>query len=129
MSERPDTAHDGKAEHGRGGHRGHYAAEHRSGGDGSHHDHTVADFRRPFWVSLILSIPVLALAPSIQALLGFSVRLAFPGDRSVQAVFATVSRRIERTKAASPPPLTVSKRAVSSSAPLTPTIAAPSRCP
>jgi len=27
----------------------------------------VADFRRRFWVSLILSVPVLALSPLIQA--------------------------------------------------------------
>jgi len=49
----------------------------------------VADFRRRFWVSLILSIPVLALAPLIQGWLGLGERLAFPGDRAVQAVFAT----------------------------------------
>jgi len=41
-------------------------------------------------VSLILSIPVLVLAPLIQAWLGLSERLAFPGDRAVQAVFATI---------------------------------------
>jgi len=90
MSDRHDMVHDGKAEHGRSGHRGHDAAEHRSGGGGGHHAHMVADFRRRSWVSLILSIPVLALAPLIQAWLGLSERLAFPGDRSVQAVFATI---------------------------------------
>jgi hypothetical protein len=40
------------------------------GGQGnhrSHHAHMVADFRRRFWVSLILSIPILGLAPLIQA--------------------------------------------------------------
>src|SRR5215470_12409237 len=71
-----------QAAHGRSGHRGH-------GGGGSHHAHMVADFRRRFWVSLILSIPVLALAPLIQGWLGLGERLAFPGDRAVQAVFAT----------------------------------------
>jgi P-type Cu2+ transporter len=90
MSERPDMVHDGKSEHGRSGHRGHDTAEHHSGGGGAHHAHMAADFRRRFWVSLILSIPVLALAPPIQAWLGLSDRLAFPGDRSVQAVFATI---------------------------------------
>src|ERR1700745_2203209 len=73
------------------GHRGHRAAENRSGVvGGGHHAHMVADFRRRFWVSLILSIPVLALAPLIQAWLGLGEWLAFPGDRSVQAVFATI---------------------------------------
>ena len=65
-------------------------AEPRRGGGGSHHAHMVADFRRRFWVSMVLSIPVLALAPLIQAWLGLSEALAFSGDRSVQAVLATV---------------------------------------
>ena len=50
----------------------------------------VADFRRRFWVSLVLSVPVLALSPLIQAWLGLGEALAFPGDRSAQAVLATV---------------------------------------
>jgi Cu2+-exporting ATPase len=49
----------------------------------------VADFRRRFWVSLVLSVPVLALAPLIQTWLGLGDVLAFPGDRLVQAAFAT----------------------------------------
>src|SRR5262245_21589622 len=89
MSEHRDMAHGGPAAHGRAGHSGHGAAEYHSGGGGGHHAHMVADFRRRFWVSLILSIPVLALAPLVQAWLGLSERLAFPGDRSVQAVLAT----------------------------------------
>jgi Cu2+-exporting ATPase len=50
----------------------------------------VADFRRRFWVSLVLSIPVLVLAPLIQAWLGLGEMLAFPGDRAIQAVLASV---------------------------------------
>jgi P-type Cu2+ transporter len=72
------------------GHRGVGTVEHHHGGRGSHHVHMVADFRRRFWVSLILSVPVLALTPLIQAWLGLGEALAFPGDRSVQAVLATV---------------------------------------
>ncbi|HSE05672.1 MAG TPA: copper-translocating P-type ATPase [Methylomirabilota bacterium] len=49
----------------------------------------VTDFRRRFWVSLVLSIPVLGLAPLIQAWLGLEQVLAFPGDGAVQAVLAT----------------------------------------
>ncbi|SMF27588.1 Cu2+-exporting ATPase [Tistlia consotensis] len=40
----------------------------------------VADFRRRFWVSLVLTVPVLALSPLIQRVLGFEQALAFPGD-------------------------------------------------
>ncbi|HXV23185.1 MAG TPA: copper-translocating P-type ATPase [Alphaproteobacteria bacterium] len=39
----------------------------------------VADFRRRFWVSLALTVPVLALSPMIQRLLGVRETLAFPG--------------------------------------------------
>ena len=62
------------------------------GGSG-HHDHharMVADFRRRFWVSLILTVPVLVLAPMIQRLLGLEETLAFPGDSYLQFAFASV---------------------------------------
>ncbi len=46
------------------------------------HDHgaMVADFRRRFWVSLVITIPVLALSPLVQQLLGLAGVLTFPGD-------------------------------------------------
>lgn len=56
----------------------------------AHHAHMVADFRRRFWISLALTIPVLALAPMIQELLGLRETLAFPGDAFLQAALATV---------------------------------------
>lgn len=43
----------------------------------------VADFRRRFWFSLILTLPILALSPMIQDWLGLERRLAFPGDSYV----------------------------------------------
>jgi Cu2+-exporting ATPase len=48
-----------------------------------------ADFKRRFWISLILSLPILALAPMIQGWLGLTGKLAFPGDRYVQFALAT----------------------------------------
>ena len=62
-------------------------------GDSNHHDHhahMVADFRRRVWVSLILMVPVLALAPMIQGLLGLREAFAFPGDSYVQFAFASI---------------------------------------
>ena len=59
----------------------------------NHHDHTehhrmmIRDFRRRFFVSIILTVPVLALSPLIQHIFGFS--FSFPGDRMV--VFALAS--------------------------------------
>ncbi|MFW6193880.1 MAG: heavy metal translocating P-type ATPase, partial [Gemmatimonadota bacterium] len=49
----------------------------------------VAEFRRRFWISLVLTVPVLLLAPLIQGWLGLEETLAFPGDRLVQLGFAT----------------------------------------
>lgn len=83
------TAHD---------HAGHRVADNRGGkpaGEPSrhtgHHAHMVADFRRRFWVSLLLSLPVLALAPLIQRFLGLEEAFAFPGDRWVQFAAASGS--------------------------------------
>ena len=61
--------------------------EHESG---NHHKQMVKDFRRRFWISLVLSIPVLVLAPVIQSLLGLQEALAFTGDSYVQFGFSTV---------------------------------------
>ena len=49
----------------------------------------VADFRRRFWVSVVLTVPVLALAPLIQRWLGVAEALAFPGDHGLQAALAS----------------------------------------
>ncbi|MFB6286929.1 MAG: copper-translocating P-type ATPase [Candidatus Bipolaricaulia bacterium] len=66
-------------------HQGHDHSDHQD-----HHAQMVADFRRRFWVSLALTVPVLALAPLIQGALGLREALAFPGDAVVQFAFATV---------------------------------------
>jgi Cu2+-exporting ATPase len=55
---------------------------------GGHHGHGVEDFRRRFWISLILTVPVVVLAPMIQHMLGY--RLTFPGSPWVQFTLATV---------------------------------------
>ena len=52
-----------------------------------HHDHTahhkmmIADFRKRFFVSLIVTIPIIVLSPFVQNLLGYSV--GFSGDKYV----------------------------------------------
>ena len=65
------------------------AGPQHSAGHGSHHAHMVADFRRRFWVSLVLSVPILALAPLIQETLGVADAWAFGGDRFIQWGFST----------------------------------------
>lgn len=63
----------------------------KSGGDHqNHHAHMVADFRRRFWVSLALTIPILFLSPLIQGVLGVEEILDFPGDKYVLFVFSSL---------------------------------------
>jgi Cu2+-exporting ATPase len=52
-------------------------------GEHAAHDHgaMVADYRRRFWVSLALTVPVLALSPGLWGLFGFAPPVYFPGDR------------------------------------------------
>ena len=40
----------------------------------------VADFRRRFWISLVLTIPILAISPGLWALFGLAPPVAFAGD-------------------------------------------------
>jgi Cu2+-exporting ATPase len=55
----------------------------------SHHKQMAEDFKRRFWISLILTIPIVVLSPMIQGFVGLKDQLAFSGDSYVQFVFAT----------------------------------------
>src|SRR5947208_12499006 len=57
--------------------------------DQSAHAHMVDDFRRRFWISLALTVPVLATSEMVQHFLGLRGVLAFPGDRYVEFAFAS----------------------------------------
>ncbi|RTL91566.1 cadmium-translocating P-type ATPase [Ancylobacter aquaticus] len=50
----------------------------------------VADFRRRFWVTLVLTPPVLLLSPMIQHWLGLAETLAFAGDGLVLFALSTI---------------------------------------
>ncbi len=63
---------------------GHSPGRHGEGSQGapSHHDHhamMVADFRRRFFVSIAVTVPILLLSPMLQEWLGFG-GWRFPGD-------------------------------------------------
>jgi len=70
-----------------GGHQGHEG--HHGDHKGDHHAHMVADFRRRFWISLALTIPMLVLSPMIQSFVGIEKAVGFTGDIYVLWVFAT----------------------------------------
>ena len=83
-----DDARRGPVEHARRGNDGHKPGHGEMGHD--HHAMMVADFRRRFWVSLVLSVPVLLLSPAIQAFLRLGDALRFPGDALVVFALSTV---------------------------------------
>ncbi len=54
-----------------------------------HHDHTehhqmmIEDFKRRFWISLIITLPVLLLSPMVQDLLGFEFSISESVDKYI----------------------------------------------
>ncbi|HEY4932409.1 MAG TPA: copper-translocating P-type ATPase [Terriglobales bacterium] len=48
-----------------------------------HHAHMAADFRKRFWISLIVTLPILVLSPMLQTLTGLREAIHFPGDTYV----------------------------------------------
>ena len=59
-------------------------------GHKDHHAHMVADFRKRFWISLIITIPILILSPMIQDFLGLRQLLQFSGDHYLLWGFSTI---------------------------------------
>lgn len=57
------------------------------GGHGNHHEAMIKDFKKRFWVVLILSIPIIILSSMTQMLLGY--HLEFPGSKII--IFALSS--------------------------------------
>jgi Cu2+-exporting ATPase len=54
-----------------------------------HHAHMAADFRKRFWISLVLTLPILALSPMLQTLVGLREAIRFPGDLYVLFGFSS----------------------------------------
>jgi P-type Cu2+ transporter len=53
-----------------GGHAGH-------GGGHDHHAMMIEDFKKRFWVTLVLSVPVILLSPMVQHILGFTLNVPY----------------------------------------------------
>lgn len=89
MQHQHDHEHNHHQGHGHEQPRDHRSHEdHEHGGHTGHGDHA-AQFKQLFLVSLILSIPIVILAPMIQHWLGYSVP-TFPGDTWVSPVLGTI---------------------------------------
>ncbi len=91
-----DHESHGDESHAQDEHKDHSSEDHDShgsdchGGSHDHHAHMVADYRRRFWVSLVISVPVVALSPMVQGLVGLEEAMAFTGSSWVQLLFSTV---------------------------------------
>lgn len=55
-----------------------------------HHAHMVVDFRKRFWISLILTVPILVLSPMIQQFLGVYEILQFSGSIYLAFLFSSI---------------------------------------
>jgi len=64
----------------------------KSGGQAEHsqHQHMVADYRRRFWVSLAITMPVLFLSPSVRSFFGFKTVVLFTGDKYIVFGLCTI---------------------------------------
>src|SRR5699024_3243586 len=70
-------------------HDQHHAHSHED--DHSHHDHhkhMVSDFKRRFFISIIITIPILIISPMIQEFIG--VDWAFPYDQYILFSLSTI---------------------------------------
>ncbi|HBU76642.1 MAG TPA: cadmium-translocating P-type ATPase [Muricauda sp.] len=74
-----------KMDHGSGDHSGHNPAHGQMGHD--HHKMMVKDFIKRFWISLIVTIPILFLSPMIQEFFGYDLLL--PGNPYILFALST----------------------------------------
>jgi Cu2+-exporting ATPase len=82
-------AHTKHADHAGGDVHMDMGASHGSHGSHDHHKMMVADFKRRFVVSLIITVPIMLLSPMIQMLVGVDWR--FPGDSIILFVLSTAT--------------------------------------
>jgi Cu2+-exporting ATPase len=59
--------------------------------EGGHvHSSMIDDLKKRFWVSLVITIPILILSPTIQELVGLGKLIRFPGDLYVLFVLSSI---------------------------------------
>lgn len=54
------------------------------------HASMVDDLKRRFWISIILTVPILVLSPTVQSLVGLGDALRFPGDMYILFILSTL---------------------------------------
>jgi Cu2+-exporting ATPase len=74
-------------EHGEHSHQGH---DHSGHDHTQHHQMMIRDFKKRFWISLIITLPVLVLSPMIQQILGFQFTLVDQVDPFILLGLSTI---------------------------------------
>ncbi|MDR8391214.1 copper-translocating P-type ATPase [Aliifodinibius sp. S!AR15-10] len=64
--------------------------ESHTGHQGSHEGHMLEDFLKRFWISVLLTIPILALSHMLQDMVGIGEVLRFPGDTYLSFALSTI---------------------------------------
>lgn len=90
--------HSGHTDHSKqSAHEGHAhitgSDDHMEGAGHSHaghHTHMVDDFRKRFWISLAVTIPILILSPMLQMFLGLGESIRFTGDLFILFVLSSI---------------------------------------
>src|ERR1035437_7742311 len=54
-----------------------------------HHAHMAMDFQKRFWISLVVTLPILVLSPMLQMLVGLQEGIRFTGDVYVLFIFSS----------------------------------------
>ena len=80
-SKHSDQSSPEKMNHTKNDHSGHSRSEHEG--------HTIEGFKKRFWISIIVTIPILILSPMIQHFIGLKEALRFNGD--IYALFVLSS--------------------------------------
>lgn len=87
----PHNHKSNHSEQGQGSHA-HHSHDHNNGSHdhSSHHEMMIKDFRKRFWVSIIITLPVLLLSPMIQGLLGYTFTLIEGYDPYILFALSTI---------------------------------------
>ena len=83
------TAHEGMAAHDEHVQSADHPANHENHSSGRHEGHSVAGFRRRFWVSLALTVPVILISPGLPLVRGGRI-LDVPGADWILLALSTV---------------------------------------
>lgn len=64
-------------------------SEHGENNHHNHHGHMIEDFKKRFWISVVITIPILLLSPLVQQFLGLKEAWRFTGDSYVLFALST----------------------------------------